>query len=188
MRIVQKLAIRVMSLAVVAGVFAVEGQAQTVAPGPYYATPAWDQKFACDTPANCPRFIVLSNWNNDAVMDRETGLVWQRAPSLSSTHVWQVAHTFCRATSRGGRFGWRLPTINELFTLRDPAENAPPFLPPGHPFSVNAVDYWSANTSSSNELNAWFMRLGSDAAPLVENKGVPKYIWCVRGGQGTDPQ
>ena len=55
-------------------------QAQTTANGPYYATPSWDQKLQCDTLTTCPRFIVLSNWNSEAVLDRETGLVWERSP------------------------------------------------------------------------------------------------------------
>jgi hypothetical protein len=42
--------------------------------GPYYATPSWDQKLGYQ------RFICLTDWNNQAVLDRETGLVWQRAP------------------------------------------------------------------------------------------------------------
>lgn len=53
----------------------VTARAQTTAVGPYYATPSWDQKVQCDTQATCPRFIVLSNWNSEAVLDRETGLV-----------------------------------------------------------------------------------------------------------------
>jgi hypothetical protein len=52
--------------------------AQTSMNGPYYANPSWDQQF----PA-AQRFIVLSNWNNEAVLDRETGLVWQRNPNPS---------------------------------------------------------------------------------------------------------
>jgi hypothetical protein len=34
--------------------------AQTVGVGRYYPTPSWDQQLQCDTPATCPRFIVLS--------------------------------------------------------------------------------------------------------------------------------
>ena len=49
--------------------------AQTVGAGPYYATPSWDQTLPSNT-----RFIVLSNMNSAAVLDRETGLVWERAP------------------------------------------------------------------------------------------------------------
>jgi hypothetical protein len=38
--------------------------------GPYYPTPSWDQKLPAAT-----RFVVLTNWNREAVLDRETGLV-----------------------------------------------------------------------------------------------------------------
>jgi hypothetical protein len=55
--------------------------AQTVAAGPYYATPSWNQRLTCSAPANCPRFVVLSNWNNGAVLDPETGLVWEKQPT-----------------------------------------------------------------------------------------------------------
>src|SRR5262249_23927325 len=43
--------------------------------GRYYATPSWDQTLPAST-----RFIVLSNFNSQAVLDRETGLVWERTP------------------------------------------------------------------------------------------------------------
>ena len=160
--------------------------AQTTAVGPYYANPAWDQKLDCTTPSNCPRFIVLANWNSAAVLDRETGLVWQRTPD--DDFQWFVAHTRCRSTPTGGRHGWRLPTIQELMSLRDPAATVAPFLPPGHPFNVQAVDYWSANTSVVNASNAWFLRLGDAGVPLVEAKNLSKFVWCVRGGSGVDPQ
>ena len=53
--------------------------AKTTHNGPYYANPSWDQQI----PAG-QRFIVLSNWNNAAVLDRETGLVWERSPTGSA--------------------------------------------------------------------------------------------------------
>jgi hypothetical protein len=42
--------------------------AATTANGPYYATPSWDQTLPAST-----RFIVLSNFASEAVLDRETG-------------------------------------------------------------------------------------------------------------------
>jgi len=50
-------------------------RAQSFQNGPYYANPSWDQQM----PA-AQRFIVLSNWSSAAVLDRETGLVWERSP------------------------------------------------------------------------------------------------------------
>jgi len=29
----------------------------------------------CNTVSTCPRFVVLANWDSEAVLDRETGLV-----------------------------------------------------------------------------------------------------------------
>ena len=46
--------------------------------GPYFPEPAWDRKL----PASL-RFYVLTDWNNAAVLDKETGLVWER------TAVWR---------------------------------------------------------------------------------------------------
>ena len=57
-------------LALVSAALTHSAIAQTVANGSYYATQAWDQTL----PANV-RFIVLSNFENKAVMDRDTGLV-----------------------------------------------------------------------------------------------------------------
>ncbi len=63
------------SIAVVLPAIAPPALAQ-VANGPYYATPSWDQSLPVTT-----RFVVLTNFASDAVLDRETGLVWEKAPS-----------------------------------------------------------------------------------------------------------
>src|SRR2546426_2171561 len=86
--------------------------AQTTANGPYYATPSWDQTLPSST-----RFIVLSNMNSDAVLDRETGLVWQRSPI--GPLPWVLATLECIGQTTGNRFGWRLPAVNELRSLFD---------------------------------------------------------------------
>src|SRR5262245_66120666 len=82
--------------------------AQTTGVGPYYATPSWDQTLPSNT-----RFIVLSNMASAAVLDRETGLVWERSPS-TSTGDWGSALFHCINLNTGGRMGWRLPTVQEL--------------------------------------------------------------------------
>src|SRR4051794_27074001 len=64
--------------------------AQTISNGPYYANPSWDQQL----PA-AQRFIVLQNWNNEAVLDRETGLVWERQP-VTNKFGWATGMGQCR--------------------------------------------------------------------------------------------
>ena len=96
-------------------------QAQTTANGRYYATPSWDQKLQCNTQATCPRFVVLANWDGNAVLDRETGLVWER--SVANVHLtWAAAQFYCAQRFIGQRFAWRVPTIDELTSLIQPVE------------------------------------------------------------------
>ena len=92
-------------------------------------------KASCPTIANCPRFLVLTNWNNEAVLDKETGLVWERSPA-TTTHTWSEARFQCTARTTGNRKGWRLPSIHELASLVHPSVASPgPTLLAGHPFT-----------------------------------------------------
>src|SRR5262245_25185010 len=86
-----------------------------------------------DSVINGPtRFRVLVGFNNAAVLDRETGLVWERSPD-SVARTWVLAQRVCvqRTVGAGHRLGWRLPTVQELLSLMDPTRN-PPSLPAGH--------------------------------------------------------
>lgn len=155
-----------------------------VANGPYYAFPAWAQKLVCATTSNCPRFIVLADWNSEAVLDRETGLVWERSPS-TDPDPWGSAELDCVELALGGRLGWRLPTIQELASLFDPANVSAPRLPPGHPFvNVQAAAYWSANKHGSG-----FARVVRFSGGGVDGDGTSvsedNFRWCVRGGPGA---
>ena len=148
--------------------------------------PSWNKKF--NTPA---RFLVLNQFGNAAVLDRETGLVWEQSPS-TSTFTWLDAQSHCNALTTGGRLGWRLPTLQELASLVDPNNpNNPggnPDLPPGHPFSnVQSLPYWSATTYANSPSNAWVVNFFNGVV-LINTVSFPHFVWCVRGGQGVDPQ
>jgi hypothetical protein len=169
--------------------------AQTVAVAPYYATPSWDQKIACDVASNCPRFVVLSNWSSVAVLDRETGLTWLRAPDALKTFQ-QLQDAICKANAHGGRYGWRLPTWPELMSLGDPNNSSADFhLPPGHPFTVDPNDgtaFWTADRDLQQDrgdaldfryvdpFNGGYRAgVATLSAPLAEHYRA----WCVRGPQ-----
>ncbi|HKA40714.1 MAG TPA: DUF1566 domain-containing protein [Burkholderiales bacterium] len=160
-------------------------QVSTSANGPYYATPSWDQKVTTG------RFVVLSNWNNEAVLDRETGLVWEQSPRTDSSD-WGLASARCLQRNKGGRTGWRLPTIQELMSVVDQTVQFPgPTLPAGHPFTnVQGLNYWSATAVADSPNSAWIVQFQfgttfiNDKSALIDHS----FHWCVRGGSGTDVQ
>ena len=157
-----------------------------VANGPYYAFPAWAQKLICATTSNCPRFIELADWNSAAVLDRETGLVWEKSPSTSRVD-WFGAQISCNVLSKGDRKGWRLPTLQELASLVDPTQSNPA-LPTGHPFqNVQTAAYWSATTFTGATSGTWFVSFFNGFVGAGDKVG-SIFVWCVRGGQGVDPQ
>ena len=171
-------------------------RAQTVAVGPYYATPSWDQTVACTTAASCPRFVVLSNFANAAVLDRETGLVWEQSPSAAANDF-RFAIYHCAFATIGGRGGWRMPTFHEMQSLLDNQA-----LPAGHPFANIQVSvaptfrfYWTATNDPGTPDGSTVFGVAFDtnfgAAPVTSASkssasGFPAATWCVRGGAGVN--
>jgi hypothetical protein len=57
------------------------------------------------------RFVVLADFENGdgpgrhAVLDRETGLVWEQSPQTTN-HTWLDARFQCANKNIGGRKGW----------------------------------------------------------------------------------
>ena len=158
----------------------------SAAPGPTMKTldeipPTWSQKLQCDTTA-CPRFELVMG--GAAVLDKETGLVWERSPD-TSTRTWNSACIHCYTREIANRKGWRLPTVEELASLVD-NDNSNPALPTGHPFNVLQSDYyWSSTTRAGNTGFAWDVGFGNGVLSGYD-KSAPDCVWCVRGGHGHD--
>jgi|GEM_PF-1121865 len=168
--------------------------------------PTWDQKFQCDEIA-CPRFEVVLEGNmfeGKAVLDKETGLVWQWSPSKDRVS-WDYAKTFCLQASTGNRFGWRLPTVEEFRSLLIPGQYNPS-LPVGHPFDTDCSGVWDGCVQWDEEmftgcywtdtthllpsaiwypLNARCCDLYDGSCPERDKDGSEEYYWCVRGGHGN---
>ena len=145
--------------------------------------PSWD------TQINKPgRFKVLEDFKKEAVLDQETGLVWEQSPDKTA-RTWSEAHTHCNIRTVGGRKGWRLPTIQELASLVDP--NNPggnPDLPPGHPFAnVQSAFYYSATIYVLIPTHVWLVAFNKGVVFSGGKTGKEDLTWCVRGGQGVDP-
>ena len=144
---------------------------------------SWHQKLTQD------RFkLALDNYGG-AVLDKETNLVWQQIRTTDQ-YTWIQAVNACFTATYGGRYGWRLPTVEELFTLFDPSAVGYPWLPESHIFGGQAAgSYWTINTDPANLDNAYYVSNASQIDPpglYVSSKSVQAQIWCVRGGHGYD--
>jgi Protein of unknown function (DUF1566) len=150
--------------------------AVTTANGPYYASPSWDQTLPANT-----RFIVLSNFTSQAVLDRETGLVWEKSPATTG-NTWYNSLDACADLAIAGRKGWRLPSVHELASLIDTTVAGSPKLPAGNPFvGVQSAPYWAASIRVSTR--PWLVDLSSGSVYFTDGTEGPNYLWCVRGGQ-----
>jgi hypothetical protein len=142
--------------------------------------PTWDQIL----PA-AQRFKLVIG--GEAVLDKETGLVWEKSPS-SRTFDWVNDDIFfhCNTLRKGNRLGWRVPTVQELATLVDASTGG---LPEGHPFSnVQSAAYWSANTYALDTKYAWIVFFRSSEVNAQLKTEANTFLWCVRGAGGVNPQ
>lgn len=146
--------------------------------------PTWSLKLdATDGEANgCNSTRFACIWNNAAVRDNETGIIWQRTPGSiqpgGQEETWALARLRCAATWTGGRGGWRLPSIAELTSLfhLDYPATAPFDLPP-----VLERRFWTMTTDTENPGSAWLVRAtlnGNAIGP--RQKTSQRQYWCVR--------
>ena len=132
------------------------------------------------------RFVLLSGFNNEAVLDKTTGLVWEKSPQ-PSTFTWNEARVTCNKRAIGGRKGWRLPSPADLRSLVGPFVDSPgPHLPSGHPFvNVQPSSYWSVVPEANLPDYARYVDafLGN-VLSFIRLYNFP--VWCVRGPMKTD--
>ena len=178
---------------VVLGVGGTAGAANPTLQGLQGVTQNWDKVLPANDPGGaCPsdssRFVCVLG--GAAVRDNETGLVWEQLqPGARS--IFSLAHGHCNRMTVGNRKGWRFPTIQELASLADSTVPSPgPALPAGHPFrNVLSEIYWSATRTNTISPEAWAVDFRDGSVRTLETTiNIPVGVWCVRGGQGVDPQ
>jgi hypothetical protein len=155
--------------------------------------PTWSQTLDSTDgePDGCNSSRFKCVLNDEAVLDMETGLVWQRSPDNFGVHHWAQQFVTCWSAITGGRMGWRMPTVEEYLSLVVPR---PPYsmgLPEVHPFVdfLGLTEYYSATTDVTNPANAmWFGCSevnGAGGCGLGTQLKTTAYrTWCVRGGSG----
>lgn len=108
---------------------------------------------------------------SDCYLDTETGLEW----SLENYDPMTWEHVMTLGYELGD--GWRIPSIQELFSIIDysrfnPATELPNMVSP---------NYWSSNTFAYGPNRAWGVDFGSGYVG-GGSKASGRYVRCVRGG------
>ena len=145
---------------------------------------AWSQKI---DPSE--RFELVMD--GAAVLDKETGLVWEKSPDYdqanpeNSKKMWGDAFSYCYKKEVGARKGWRLPAADELASLIDMSQTSGSKLPGGHPFDNVQPYYWSSSIHAVETDYAWGVDF-SDGGIYFAGQAFETFVWCVRGGKGSD--
>ncbi len=162
-------------------------------PGPVGSTmrtldelvPSWGKTLSSTGGCSSQRFSCVMA--NQAVLDRETGLVWQRTPD-ANFKTYDAAVGYCHFTALGGRYGWRLPTLTELWSLAD--DSGDDNIPDGSPFvDVGGGVYWSSTLwDDDDQAVVTLAFFGGFLEELVKAREGTEFsnTWCVRGGQDHD--
>jgi hypothetical protein len=136
-------------------------------------TENWDKNLPTSS-----RFTVLVEFNNEAVRDNNTGLVWERSPETHDMDL-KSAAAYCANRIIGGAVGWRLPSLIELKSVQDPSLPAP--FVPSNIFTVQTQPYWTATVFSIPVQAVWVVNFANSNVETTTNVYMPYFAWCVRG-------
>jgi uncharacterized protein DUF1566 len=148
------------------------------------------------------RFQVLSNFNGEAVLDRDTGLIWEQCPLVFQDNTYHTlsfldAVINCYDKPIGNTTGWRMPTAAELKSLmvNQTLPTGAPFCDYNPPISVfNPVGpptlvvqnrfYWTYTLNPVDPTKILFVSVPGDGGSSSVSSGSGSFnaVWCVRGG------
>ena len=112
-----------------------------------------------------------SGGNRDVVIDRTSGLMWQKKPDGVERN-WKDAKLYCQKLSLGGYSDWRLPNESVLMKM---IKNKMMFAS-----SLRNNYYWSSTVSNPTSW-ATYVNFGYGDKGVAW-KGSGMYVRCVRGG------
>ena len=134
------------------------------------------------------RYELVMGSGGSEVLDKQTGLIWQRCSlgqtwngtactGAASTHTWTEALAKAKAVGNG----YRLPNIRELKSLTEKACFEPAINSTFFPNTVSDA-YWSASPDAGSGHYAWYVHFGNggtDGNIKYDNH----YVRAVRAGQ-----
>jgi hypothetical protein len=107
------------------------------------------------------------------VIDHKTNLVWD-ANTTAESKTWAEADAAAKSCRLGGFTDWRLPTLDELESIRDISRYNPAI--DTSLFSAKSEWYWTASPDASDPGCAWIVGFSYGGAYLYGRYG----RCCVR--------
>ena len=158
-----------------------DGAACVVRPPPSrYATWPMPDSTSAD-PARAPSYDLTTA---GVVVDRVTGLAWQRAVD-AGPYTWQQAAAACACLALGGRRDWRLPTRIELVSLVDVARSTPAI--DGAAFPDTPPEwFWTSSPAADQPGAAWYVAFFDGDAHEMDVE-TPYRARCVRSDASPPP-
>lgn len=121
-----------------------------------------------------PRYTISA----DEVLDRNTGLIWQRQAS-SEGLSFTTAILLCSESKLNGKVNWRLPSTKELQTIVEERFAKPMIDTAVFPNTPNGR-YWTSSTAGgAGSTNAVYLEMG-DGTTEHAASGEPFFVRCVR--------
>jgi len=114
----------------------------------------------------------------EVVTDNVTHLMWQDNNDTKSINKnWSDAKEYCKNLILGGYSDWRLPSIEELYSITDMGRYDPAIDPAFK--NVVSYGYWSSTTDVGDTSAAWNVDFlgGGD---YWDDKSHTDYVRCVR--------
>lgn len=132
-----------------------------------------------------PATAYQKDSNTKIVSNGTTGLEWvDNDTTGGETKTWKEAIDVCENLSTGGYTDWRLPNINEYYSIFDYENNEI-----GTPFNLTpstTIRMWSSTSSATGSLagqspdRAWVMKQSrGESSPKLKSDS-DKYFMCVR--------
>ena len=101
----------------------------------------------------------IRNNTKEIVLDTSTGLIWQdNNESKTLTKTWKGAIDYCEGLVFAGESDWRLPNINEFYSLFNRNKVNPALSSEFVNVNTNSsLAYWSSTTYIFKPSNAWYV-------------------------------
>jgi hypothetical protein len=140
-----------------------------------------DTKFIRCVRGTLPTVNFTLSDSGDTVIDNNLNKEWQNNNAVGSSRAaWSDVTKYCEDLILDGKDDWRLPYINELYTIVD--RNATTTYKSYSIFNTQNLGdgYWGKNSYQPDIAKSWVIYFREDIDTFIEWKSSNHYARCVR--------